>query len=435
MPRAVVITCRASMRIVHLKPDGNKQLRFGSKKGKYNQATNKMNPYFIKPRYDSGGFAGIPTRIENAFASENYDAVVLFLIDGFGWRFFERFQDAPFIQRIAKHGSIEKLTSQFPSTTAAHLTTIHTGLPVGQSGVFEWYYYEPLLDQVIAPLLFSFSGTKERDTLKPTKINPTLLYPKTTFYPRLKQMGVTPYVFGMREYTPSTFSNVVMSGAELRRFNTLSEALVNLGALIEKQTGPAYVHLYFDKIDSISHEYGPNAPQTEAEIETFLLMMEHYFERTFKGKKRVLFLMTADHGQVEIDPKTTIYLNTDSRFAGVERFLKSNRNDQLLVPAGSARDLFLYIKDDLVEDAQGFLSSRLEGKADIVKTESLINDGYFGPEISSRFRERVANLVVLPYRYESVWWYEKNKFEQRFYGHHGGLTSQEMETILYSCET
>ena len=81
------------------------------------------------------------------------------------------------------------------------------------------------------------------------------------------------------------------------------------------------------------------------------------------------------------------------------------------------------------------MSSRLEGKADIVKTESLINDGYFGPEISSRFRERVANLVVLPYRYESVWWYEKNKFEQRFYGHHGGLTPQEMETILYSCET
>lgn len=394
-----------------------------------------MNPHFIRPRYDSGGFAGIPTRIENAFASGNYDAVVLFLIDGFGWRFFERFQDVPFIQRIAEHGSIEKLTSQFPSTTAAHLTTIHTGSPVGQSGVFEWYYYEPLLDQIIAPLLFSFSGTRERDTLKPTNIDPSLLYPKTTFYPQLSKMGVTPYVFGMREYTPSTFSNVVMSGAELRRFNTLSEALVNLGALIEKQTGPAYVHLYFDKIDSISHEYGPNAPQTEAEIETFLLIMEHYFGRIFKGKKRVLFLMTADHGQVEIDPKTTIYLNTDLRFAGVERFLKSNRNGQLLVPAGSARDMFLYINDELLDEGQAFLASRLEGRAVVMKTEFLANEGYFGPEISSRFRERVGNLVILPYRYESVWWYEKNKFEQRFYGHHGGLTPQEMETILYSYET
>ena len=66
-----------------------------------------MNPDFIKPRYDEGGFAGIPTRVENAFASGNYDAVVLFLVDAFGWRFYERFQDAPFIQRIAKHGRIE----------------------------------------------------------------------------------------------------------------------------------------------------------------------------------------------------------------------------------------------------------------------------------------------------------------------------------------
>jgi len=64
----------------------------------------------------------------------------------------------------------------------------------------------------------------------------------------------------------------------------------------------------------------------------------------------------------------------------------------------------------------------------------LIADGYFGARVSSRFRERVGNLVILPYRYESVWWYEKDKFEQRFYGHHGGLTSQEMETILYSYE-
>ncbi|MFT3891855.1 MAG: alkaline phosphatase family protein [Anaerolineales bacterium] len=79
--------------------------------------------------------------------------------------------------------------------------------------------------------------------------------------------------------------------------------------LLEKQTKPTYVHLYFDKFDALGHEYGPSAPQTEAEAETFLLMMENYFERTFKGKKRILFLMTADHGQVEVDPQTTIYLN------------------------------------------------------------------------------------------------------------------------------
>jgi len=204
--------------------------------------------------------------------------------------------------------------------------------------------------------------------------------------------------------------------------------------LLEGQTNPAYIHLYFDKIDTLCHECGPSAPQTEAEIETFLLMMEHYFERIFKGKKRILFLMTADHGATEVDPETTTYLNTDPRFAGFEHFLKTNRRGDLLVPAGSARDMFLYIKDDLLDEAQSFLATRLEGKADVLKTESLIADGYFGPNVSSRFRERVGNLVILPYLHESVWWYEKGKFEQRFYGHHGGLTPQEMETILYTCE-
>ena len=393
-----------------------------------------MNEHFIKPRYDSGGFAGIPDRIAEAFKSNQYDAVVLFLVDAFGWRFFERFQDAPFIKRIATHGTIEKLTSQFPSTTAAHLTTIHTGWPVGQSGVHEWLYYEPQLDAIIAPLLFSYSGTKVREQLKATHAQTSLMYPRGVFYPDLKKLGVAPYVFGMREYTPSTYSNAVMAGAELCPFKTLSEAFVNLKSLLEKKTQPIYVHLYFDKIDALCHEYGPTAPQTETEIETFLLIMEHYFERIFRGKKKILFLMTADHGASEVDPKTVTHLNTDARFSGFERFVKTNRDGQLLIPAGSPRDLFLYIKDDLLEEAQSFLTQRLAGKADVVKTEYLISEGYFGPEVSSRFRERVGNLVILPYRYESVWWYEQGKFEMRFYGHHGGLTPQEMETVLYSYE-
>ena len=393
-----------------------------------------MNREFIKPRYDKEGFVGIPDRIKSAFASRQYDAVVLFFIDGFGWRFFERFQEAAFLKRFARHGRIEKLISQFPSTTAAHLTSIHTGWNVGQSGVYEWFYYEPLVDALISPLLFSYAGSRYRNDLASSGIPPSLFYPRGLFYPELKKMGVSSYIFGSQDYSPSTYSDTVMAGAELYPFRTFSEALINVGLLLERQTQPAYLHLYFDQIDTLSHAYGPAAPQTEAEIETFLLMMEYYFERAFRGKKKVLFLMTADHGQCEVDPATTIYLNTEPRFAGMERFLKTNRQGQYLAPAGSARDMFLYVKDDLLDEAQSFLAARLDGKADVMKVESLIDEGYFGEEVSSRFRERAGNLVILPYRNESVWWYEKGKFEQRFRGHHGGLTPEEMETILYSIE-
>ena len=391
-----------------------------------------LSNHFHKPRYDSGGFAGIPTRIREHFASGQYDAVVLFLVDGLGWRFIERFQDAPFIKRLTRDGKLEKLTSQFPSTTAAHVTTIHTGLPVGETGVFEWFYYEPLLDRLITPLLFSFAGDRERDTLK-SLVDAKKLYPTKTLYNALKNSGVESHVFGIRDYTPSTYSNVVMKGAALDSFKTLSEALINLGLLLEKQTRPTYVHLYFDKIDGLCHEYGPTAPQTEAEIETFLLIMEHYFTRIFLGRKRVLFLMTADHGASEVDPQTTIYLNTDAHFQGVERFLKTNSRGDILAPAGSARDMFLYVKDDLLDEAQEFLANRLAGKAEVVKVSDLMAEGYFGPHISPEFRGRVGNLVILSHRYESVGWYVKDKFEQIYYGHHGGLTAQEMEIPLFTC--
>ena len=61
----------------------------------------------------------------------------------------------------------------------------------------------------------------------------------------------------------------------------------------------------------------------------------------------------------------------------------------------------------------------------------LIEAGLFGPlPLSQRFLDRVGNLVVLPFAGESVWWYEKDKFEMKKHGAHGGLTPAEVEIPL-----
>jgi hypothetical protein len=394
-----------------------------------------MQNNFVTPRYDGGGFAGIPAHITEILASHQYDAVVLFLIDGFGWRFFDKFQESPFLQFATREGSVTRITSQFPSTTAAHLTTLHTGLPVGEHGVFEWIYYEPDLDAVIAPLLFSYAGTSERDTLKPAGVKPRSLFPASTIYKLLKKKGVVSTIFQHREYTPSTYSKMIFSGAITRGYRSLPEALVTLSRMLAESNPPAYFVLYNEKIDAVGHEYGPDAPQTEAEIMIFLMTMEQIFLKALTGiHKKILFLLTADHGQVETDPQTTIFINREPRFTGFDKFLRLDRQGKPIVPAGSPRDFFLYIRDGMVEEAQEFLTPRLEGKAEVRKVIELMQLGYFGPVISPIFKARAGDLVILPYRGESVWWYEKNKFEQKFRGHHGGLTKQEMEIPLLMWE-
>jgi len=199
---------------------------------------------------------------------------------------------------------------------------------------------------------------------------------------------------------------------------------------LENAKGKNYFFLYYDKVDTISHDYGPGSEHVEAEVDMFLYTMEQFIPKMKKAK--TLFLFTADHGQSEVDPATTVYLN--KTFPRLHKWIKTNQQGQLLAPGGSCRDQFLYIKEEALAEAQTVLSQGLQGKADVICTDEMIAQGYFGSNVSDTFRARVGNLVILPYRYESVWWYKKGKFEQKYYGHHGGLTPQEMEIPLLALE-
>jgi len=401
---------------------------------------------FIRPLSASYCFANIPQLVRHVLMGDadtglpadtlghlagSYDKVILFFIDAFGWRFFEQYHERyPFLRRIVREGVASKLTAQFPSTTAAHVTAIHTGLPVGQSGVYEWFYYEPLVDRIIAPLLFSFAGDHERDTLRAAGVRPEQIYPRATLYQELARHGVASYFFQSQAYTPSSYSDVVSDGARAVSYRTLPEALATLTDLALAEQGKAYYFLYSDDIDATCHHHGPGSDQLAAEIDAFLMLMESALYRSLAGKAgRVLFLMTADHGQVEIDPATTVYLNVAA--PGIIPYIKTNRAGQLLAPAGSPRDPFLHIKPERLDDAQAYLQGHLAGKADIYRVPDLMDAGFFGAaDPSPTFRGRVGDLVVLPYTGESVWWYERGRFDQHFYGHHGGLTRAEMEIPL-----
>jgi len=407
----------------------------------------KFSQRFIKPLYDSYCFSALPQTIEFMLTGEghialpqdtfgdlptSYKKVILFFVDAFGWRFFNRYAEKyAILKTFLKHGVVSKMTSQFPSTTAAHVTCMHTGLDVGQSGIYEWNYYEPLVDDVITPLLFSYAGDKERDSLKRAGVPAEAFFPRQTVYQKLQTRGVTSYVFQSDAYTPSTFSNVVYKGSTVIPYKKLADALTQLAELVVADTAPAaYYFLYFDKIDAICHVYGPNSHQFEETLDAFLRMMDELLYKKLIGKaEHTLLALTADHGHVEVDPRRTYYLNKQS--AGIEQYLQTNRKGKLLVPAGSARDMFLHVKEERMDEALTLLQRHLQGKAEVYRTEQLVIEHFFGPaQPSKEFMARVGNLVILPYQNESVWWYEGGKFEMHYLGHHGGLTPEEMEIPL-----
>ncbi len=404
--------------------------------------------HFTKPAYGNYCFAGLPQLIrhlltgtgELAFSPDilaglpaQYDKVVLLYIDAFGWRFFDQYADKyPFLKRFIEQGVASKITSQFPSTTAAHLSTIHLGTPVGQTGIYEWFYYEPLLGRMIAPLIFSYAGDQETGTIKlPPGVNVGSALGFQTIYEQLKSHGVNSYVFQNAAYVNGGFADLALRGADVHGFKTMSEGLLNLADAVVAEQGKAYFYYYYDPIDSIGHKYGPPSPYFAAEVDAFFTAAENLLHATLSGKAgKTLLLLTADHGQDDISPDKTVYVNRT--IPELTPHIRTDGEGRLLIPAGSARDLFIYVKEGHVDEAFNLLASHpvLQGKAEVRRVSDLIAQGYFGDSPSPLFLQRVADLVILPYNGETVWWYEQGRYEMVFYGHHGGLTPNELEIPL-----
>jgi predicted AlkP superfamily pyrophosphatase or phosphodiesterase len=405
----------------------------------------KFSSQFVKPLYDSYCFANIPDTIKKLFGikyqkalpadtlkNKRANKVVFLFIDAFGWEFWKKHhQKFPFLRRFLTKGVVSKLTSQFPSTTVVHETTIHTGLPIGKSGILEWYYYEPLFDTIIIPLLFSYANVKKRDSLMSAGIEPEKLYPNKAIYSDLTKAKIKSYIFRSKDYTPSTFSNILFKKAtKVFPYRSLAQGLTEMSETILNTNNPAYYFFYYSTIDTSGHVDGPNSLIHQAEISNLFTALENLFYKQIKNKSNLTILLSADHGTAKVSPKQTFYLNREIK--GISKYFRTNRQKQLLVPAGSCRNMFLYTKERTMLKLKELLQQKLYGKAEVYETQELLTKGFFGKQIDKRLIDRIPNLIVLSYNNQAVWWYEKNKFEQKYFGHHGGLTREEMEIPFLS---
>lgn len=385
----------------------------------------------VVPRHDDGGFAALPATVARllgvgeggvslAPVPAPVERVVLVLLDSFGWRFFTRHGEHPLLRRVS---AVARLTTQFPSTTTAHATTLHSGAPVGEHGLYEWNVYDPVVDALITPLLFSYAGAGERDTLLRAGADPAAILPLgRTFYERLGAAGVDCHVFAPAAFAPSTYDGVAARGARIHPMIDLPTGLVELADTLRGADGPAYAFVYWDELDATGHVHGPSSPEFAAVAERCLDALDSGLRGLPEG---TVVLMAADHGQVDVDPATVVYVN--EAWPELLALLARGAGGRVLAPAGSARDLFLHCRPETVDDVVGGLAGLLGERATVHRVEDIVAAGWFG-EVGERLRVRLADVCVLPAAGETVWWHECHRFEMRFRGHHGGLSDDEAQT-------
>jgi len=403
--------------------------------------------HYVKPLYGGYCFSQLPETVLHLLGGEAnaplpaatfggevgpYDHVILLFIDGFGWTHWERFGDgSPFLRRFAEHGVVSKGTSMFPSTTAAHTSLLYSGALPSQTGVHEWFYYEPAVDKIITPLPFSRAGTLERETLKrDDQLDPASIFPPQTTALWLKSKSedrIQSFVYQSGEYAYSTYSQHMQRGAQTVGFKTIAQGLTLLADSIaaQKPGAKTYHLLYIDTIDALGHRYGPGSHVVAAEAEAVLYQLERFLHaRLAREAHNVALLAFADHGQIETDPARTAYL--DHELATIGGWMRTNRAGDLLKPAGSKHDVFLYIRPECLDEAEAWFTACFGERMLVRRTTALVEDGFFGAlPPTQKFWERVGNLVLLPRGADGVWWLHEGKAEDKR-GIHGGLTPDEV---------
>jgi hypothetical protein len=356
-------------------------------------------------------FADVPAEAERLL--ERHDRVALVLLDAFGLPFLERHADHPLVRRL----EVAPLPSQFPSTTTAHVTTLHFGLPVREHGLYEWNLYEPSLGRVIVPLTLSFAGDETPGTLLAAGFDPASLAPGPSVYRGLAERGVRSAAFGPARIEGSPFGTLALDGAAAHGFADLEAGARELAVALADPDGPRYAHLYWDDIDTVGHLHGPSSAAFEqASVRALDALHDAFFGPGAPRFGDAVLVLTADHGQVDVSPERVDYVDE----------LWPQLADRLLPlrPAGSARDLFLHVRDDHAEEVVAGLSEVLGERAEVRLAADLF------PGAGPRLTERLADVCVLPAEGRMAWLRSAAGVEQRFRGHHGGLDARETATYL-----
>ncbi len=407
-------------------------------------AIKQTNSRFIYPQYSNNCISNIPQTILQIFDVENQKSklpledkitevctekinkVVLLVIDGFGFnQFLKHHEENQFLANLANKGEVHPLTSVFPSQTTNALTTLNTGLTPQEHGLFEYFIYLKDIG-VVNALRFERIGYKSKNKLIEEGFNPnSMLLKGNTIHSTLKEEGINTFTHINASNAFNACSKLIFKGSTIVPAVKTSDLIVRLRKnLEENKDSNAYFFVHIDPIDTVSHEYGPESEECNVELTaiTYLLHRELVQKIDPKTAKETLFLLTADHGGVTVNPQETSYLNPKAMLN-----LQTEKNRKTIVPTGSPREIFLHINEEKLAQTKQWLLQQIGEKAQIIETKEAAKKNLFGlGTTSEEFFERTGNLMILPHRNETVWFENPEGRRLTYRGQHGGLNEDEM---------
>lgn len=294
------------------------------------------------------------------------DRVCVVLVDGLGHGLLaERAGHAPFLRGRLPDARV--LTVGFPSTTAASLGLFGTGRSAGRTGLAGYTVRNPATGALAN--LVSWQGL---DGAPAWQREPSLLrvaadagLPVTSVGPaRFAGSGLTLAALGGGSYVPAESLDDRVDAA--------------LGALRR----PGLVYLYWGDVDKVGHHAGWRSPEWGDALSEVDRGLATLARRLPQG---AVLLVTADHGQVDVDPAAIVDVAQHPVLAaGVE------------LVAGEPRAAHVYLTEpdpDAVAAAAARWRGALGDGALVATRDEAVAAGWFG-DVADHVRPVLGDLVV-----------------------------------------
>jgi hypothetical protein len=321
-----------------------------------------------------------PLKMLDQTELDDVNDIVLLVFDGLGYKFLEEHGKHTFMFKNLKG----KITSVFPTTTAAAMTSFYTGLAPHNHGVPAWFTYLKELGLVSTILPMTVRGLDSpiiNNNFKPEQL---LKIDSLFDIFSINRIQLLP-----KELQHSKYNDILRGEMnEFRYYTSLPDFFQKiLNTLKEKSNSPRFILGYWPLIDALSHIYGTGSIKTLTHLEELDKLFQEFITQMKKSDivdTRVI--VTADHGLTNALPEHNYYLKDHPVL-----------QDTLTLPlSGEARTPFFYVRPSKVTQFENYIENNLSHAGVLHKSQDLISKGYFGKgTIHPRLFDRIGDYIFI----------------------------------------